>query len=227
MYAGFDHFTLEQDAQRFIDRASNRKLIFSDSVWAGTSLRNTGLYAQGTRDFRRGGVFAAVRFDVERSDAGRPSKFFLANSGSGLRVSRTNPSYSVAARHELTGGLTVAGGIGRVVRPPNASERYSDRFPSTRFQVAAEFMGNSLIRPEASLQSDLSLQRKVGDFRFDAGGFVRSLSDYITVAADLSLPKRLPLSLPTVFRYVNGESAFFRGWNLGARWVTDRLQVKV
>ena len=227
VYVGFDHFTLEQDAQRFIHRASNRMLLFSDAVWAGTSLSNTGLYAQGTRDFRRGGVFAAVRFDMERSDAGRPSEFLLANSGNRLDVSRTSPSFSLAGRYEVTSGLTLAGGVGRVLRPANALERYSDRFPSTRFQVAAEFMGDPLIRPEASLQTDLNLQWKVGDFRFDAGGFVRSLSDYITVAADPSLTKRLPLSPSTVFRYVNGESAFFRGWNLGARWITDRLQVKV
>jgi len=227
VYAGFDHFTLEQDAQRFIYRSSNRKLLFSDAVWAGTSLRNTGLYVQGARDFSRGTVFAAVRFDMERSDAGRPSEFFLANSGSQLDVGRTSPSFSLAGRYDLTGGLTLAGGVGRVRRPPSALERYSDRFPSTRFQVAAEFMGDPLIRPEASLQTDVSLQWKVGAFRFDAGGFVRSLSDYITVAADPSLPKRLPLSPPIVFRYINGEGAFFRGWNLGARWITDRLQVKL
>ena len=227
LYAGFDHFALEQDAQRFIYRSSNRKLLFSDAVWAGTSLRNTGLYLQGTRDFSRGAVLAAARFDIERSDAGRPSEFFLANSGSQLDVGRTSPSFSLAGRYGLAGGLTLAGGVGHVRRPPSALERYSDRFPSTRFQVAAEFMGDPLIRPEASLQTDLSLQWNLGAFRIDAGGFVRSLSDYITVAADPSLPKRLPLSPPVVFRYVNGESAFFRGWNLGARWVTDRLQVKL
>jgi iron complex outermembrane receptor protein len=227
VYAGFDHFTLEQDAQRFIYRSSDRKLLFSDAVWAGTSLRNTGLYVQGARDFSRGGVFAAVRVDRERSDAGHPSEFFLANAGSQLDVGRTSPSFSFAGRYDLTGGLTLAGGVGRVRRPATSLERYSDRFPSTRFQVAAEFMGDPLIRPEASLQTDLGLQWKVGAFRFDAGGFVRSLSDYITVAADPSLPKRLPLSPPVVFRYVNGASALFRGWNLGARWITDRLQVKL
>ena len=226
--AGFDHFDLTQDAQRFISRARDRRLLFSDSVWAGTSQRNTGLYLQADRDIKRGGVWAAVRLDSERSDAGRPSEFYRQNVGGGsLRASRSSPSFSVAARRDLAAGLTLAGGFGRVARMPNALERYSDRFPSTRFQVAAEFMGDPGIRPETSIQGDVSLQWKVGRLRLDASGFVRSLADYITVMPDARLPRRLPLSPPVVFRYVNGDGASFRGWNLGARWIADRVELKV
>ncbi len=225
--AGFDHFDLSQDAQRFIARARDRRLLFSDNVWAGVSQRNTGLYAQAERDFDGGGVWAALRLDRERSDAGRPSSFYRENASPGdLSVSRSSPSFSVAARRDIAGGLTVAGGMGRVARIPNALERYSDRFPSTRFQVAAEFMGSPAILPEKSLQGDLSLQWKAGRFRVDAGGFVRSIADYITIAPAPGLPKRLPLSPPVVYRYVNGDSALFRGWNLGARWISERIQVR-
>ena len=43
----------------------------------------------------------------------------------------------------------------------------------------------------------------------------------------LGLQKRLPLSPPVVFRYVNGESALFRGWNLGVRRTADAFEFRV
>ena len=225
--AGFDLFRLEQDAQRFIARASNRMLLFSDAVWAGTSLRNTGVYVQAGRSFERGEIQAAVRFDFVHSDAGRPSQFFRQHSGTDLNRRETHANFSLAGRYDLGGGFTLAGGVGRVVRTANALERYSDRFPSTRFQVAAEFMGTPGIRPEASLQGDLNLEWKVGKFRVHAGGYARNLEDYITVLPDLTLPKRLPLSPPVVFRYVNGKGAFFRGWNVGVRRSMDIVELRV
>ena len=227
LQAGFDFFRLEQDAQRFIARASNRKLIFSDAVWAGTSLADVGTYFHVGRSFDRGEIRAAVRLDLVSSDAGRPSEFFLANAGAGVGRNETNANFSLAGRHDLGRGITLAGGVGRVVRTASALERYSDRFPSTRFQVAAEFMGNPAIRPEASVQADLNIEWKAGKFRFNAGGYVRSLADYITAVPGPGLKKRLPLSPPVVFRYVNGESAFFRGWNFGVRRTADRLEFRV
>ena len=227
LQAGFDFFRLEQDAQRFIARASSRKLIFSDAVWAGTSLADLGMYFHAGRSFERGEIRGAVRLDLVSSGAGRLSEFFLANAGTKVARSETNANFSLAGRYELGGGLTIAGGGGRVVRTANALERYSDRFPSTRFQVAAEFMGSPAIRPESSLQGDFNLEWKAGQFRLNAGGYVRSLSDYITVTPAYGLKQRLPLSPPVVFRYVNGESAFFRGWNFGVRRTADRFEFHV
>ncbi len=225
--AGWDFFRLEQDAQRFIARASNRRLLFSDPVWAGTSLSDFGFYLHAGRSFRRGEVRAATRVDFVRSNAGRPSDYFLANGGSDLARAETNANFSLAGRLELGRGVTLAGGAGRVVRTANALERYSDRFPSTRFQVAAEFMGNPALRPESSLQGDLGLEWGAAGFRFSAGGFVRSIGDYITVRPDEDLMKRLPLSPPAVFRYINGTSAFFRGWNVGVRRSADWFEFRV
>ena len=133
----------------------------------------------------------------------------------------------MAGGYDLGAGLTLAGGVGRVVRTANALELFSDRFPSTRFQVAAEFMSAPGIRPEASLQADFSLEWKAGDFRIFASGYARGLGDYITVAPDPELPKRLSLSPPVVCRYVNGDSAFFRGWHVGVRRAGARLGVSV
>ncbi len=208
---GFDAFRLEQAAQRFIARARDRRLLFSDAVWADVSLRNIGVYAEAGRSFPRGELQAALRFDFVGSDAGRPTEFFLEQAGAELARAETNANFSAAGRYVLGRGMSLSGGFGRVVRTANALERYSDRFPSTRFQVAAEFMGNPGILPEASLQGDLNLEWRVADFRFHAGGYVRNLANYITVVPDPSLPKRLPLSPPTVFRYINGEGALFRG----------------
>ena len=228
LQAGWDFFRLEQDAQRFIARASNRRLLFSDAVWAGTSLSDFGTYFHAGRSFQRGEIRAAARVDFVSSDAGRPSDYFLANSGSETDRTETNANFSLAGRFDLGSGLTLAGGLGQVVRTANALERYSDRFPSTRFQVAAEFMGDPGVRPESSVQGDVGLEWNVAEFRLTAGGFVRSIADYITVMPDPGLSKRLPLSPPAVFRYVNGTSAYFRGWNLGLRrsadWVEFRVQ---
>ncbi|MDE0622389.1 MAG: TonB-dependent receptor [Bryobacterales bacterium] len=226
LQAGFDFFRLEQDAQRFIARASNRKLIFSDAVWAGVSLADIGTYFHAGRSFDRGEVRAAVRLDFVTSDAGRPSEFFLANTSAEVRRSETNANFSLAGRYDVGHGFTIAGGVGRVARTANALERYSDRFPSTRFQVAAEFMGDPAIRPESSLQGDLNVEWQAGKFRISAGGYVRSLGDYITVTPVRGLNKRLPLSPPVVFRYVNGECAFFRGWSLGVRRTSDRFEFR-
>ena len=226
LQAGFDFFRLEQDAQRFIARASDRKLLFSDAVWAGTSLSDIGVYWLSGRSFDRGEIRAAVRLDFAGSDAGRPSEFFLGNSSGELGRREINANFSLAGRRDLAGGFTLAAGMGRVVRTANALERYSDRFPSTRFQVAAEFMGNPAIRPESSAQGDLSIEWKKRTLAISAGGYVRRLGNYITVSPDLSVKKRLPLSPPVVFRYVNGESAFFRGWHFGVRRVGDRLELR-
>ena len=227
LQAGFDFFRLEQDAQRFIARASNRKLLFSDAVWAGTSLSDAGVYFLVGRSFDRGEIRAAGRLDFVRSDAGRPSEYFLANSSGELDRSETNANFSLAGRYDLGGGFTLAAGAGRVVRTASALERYSDRFPSSRFQIAAEFIGNPAIRPESSLQGDLNIEWKTGKFGFSAGGYLRSLGNYITVAPDPAVKKRLPLSPPVVFRYVNGESAFFRGWHVGVRRVGERLAIRM
>lgn len=226
LQVGFDWFRLEQDAQRFIARARDRKLLFSDAVWAGTSLADLGIYFHAGRSFDRGEIRAVARMDFVASDAGRPSAFFLASGGKATERSEANATFSVAGRYDLGSGLTLSAGAGRVVRTASALERYSDRFPSTRFQVAAEFVGSPGLRPESSLQGDVSLAWNDSGFRLHGGAFVRSLGSYISARPDPSLEKRLPLSPPTVFRYVNGGSAFFRGWNLGVRRPVGRFEFR-
>ena len=60
-----------------------------------------------------------------------------------------------------------------------------------------------------------------------AGGRPRRIGDYITVRPDPSLPRRLPLSPPLVFRYFNGDHASFRGYRFSARYRAARgLEVR-
>ena len=71
------------------------------------------------------------------------------------------------------------------------------------------------------------MEWQAGKIRINAGGYVRSLGNYITVTPLSGLNRRLPLSPPVVFRYVNGESAFFRGWNLDVRRTSDRFEFRL
>ena len=106
--------------------------------------------------------------------------------------------------------VVLSAGIGRAVRTANTLERYSDRFPAVKFQNAAEFMGNPALRPETSLEWNLGTS-----FHAPSGGslgvdvFGRTIDDYITVELAPDIPKRLPLSPDTVYRYVNGEARFY------------------
>lgn len=225
--AGFDFYNLDQDAQRFVSRRSNRFLIFSDAVWPDAEINDQGFYVQGARSFERGEIAATLRFDAVQADAGRASAFFRDNTDGALDQNELNTSFSVAGRRRLMEGVSIGGGGGRVVRTANGLERYSDRFPSTRFQVAAEFLGDPGIRPEVSWQGDVNLEVRKGDLTLSAGGFYRRIDDYITVAPT-ELPKRLPLSPPVVFRYLNGDHATFRGYQFGARyWFSPLVELRV
>ncbi|RMG48907.1 MAG: TonB-dependent receptor [Acidobacteria bacterium] len=56
-----------------------------------------------------------------------------------------------------------------------------------------------------------------GGFLIEADAFYRRIDDYITIEPDPSLPKRLPLSPPIVFRYINGTGAQFYGGEVRVR----------
>jgi len=223
MQAGFDFYNLDQDARRFVSRRSNGFLIFNDVVWPDAEINDQGVYVQTSKTYERGEIAAAFRMDFVQTGAGRPSDFFLANTSGELDQTETNPNFSINGRYRLADGVSVGGGFGRVVRTANSLERFSDRFPSTKFQIAAEFLGDPAIEPEVSYQGDASLNLSYTDFSLQFGGFLRRINDYITVAADPDLPKRLPLSPPTVFRYLNGDHANFRGWYFGIRYRPIRI----
>ncbi len=222
---GFDFYDLSQQATRFISRRSNDRLLFRDNVWPDARIRDQGFYLTAAKAGEAWGVAAAVRFDAVQAEAARPSDFFRANTAGPMNGKEFNTSASLTARRNLTEAVTVSGGLGRVVRTANVLERYSDRFPSTKFQVAAEFMGTPGIEPETGYQADLGLEVRWAGMRMRGAGFYRRIQDFITVAPAPGIRKRLPLSPPQVFRYLSGDHADFRGLDFSLRApITEGLE---
>ena len=222
---GFDFYDLSQQATRFISRRSNDRLLFRDNVWPDARIRDQGFYLTAAKAGEDWGMAAAVRFDAVQAEAARPSDFFRANTAGPMNGKEFNTSASLTARRNLTEAVTVSGGLGRVVRTANVLERYSDRFPSTKFQVAAEFMGTPGIEPETGYQADLGLEVRWAGMRLRGAGFYRRIQDFITVAPAPGIRKRLPLSPPQVFRYLSGDHADFRGLDFSLRApITEGLE---
>ena len=137
---------------------------------------------------------------------------------SGEQLAQANVNVSAAANTTFRVADTwlVTAGIGRVVRNPSALERYADRFPAVKFQTAAEFVGNPNLVPEQSLEYNVATTLLVQRATLGVDVFVRRINDYITVAPDPNIPKRLPLSPETVFRYVQTDAARFVGFDATA-----------
>ena len=138
-----------------------------------------------------------------------------------------NVSAAANASLRITDSWLVNLGAGRAVRNPSVLERYADRFPAVKFQTAAEFVGNPLLVPEKSLEVNAGTMLRVAQATFEADVFWRSIDDYITVAHDPNLARRLPLSPAHVFRYVQADAARFAGLDLRAesaagRWLSLR-----
>jgi iron complex outermembrane receptor protein len=223
--AGLDGYFLDQTATRSIFRRDNGVLLFRDIVWPDAEIDDVGGYLQLARHRTRATWVATVRGDRVDVRAGTASEFFLATSGGDLDDSETNLSAAVSGRIRVDPAWTVTLGLGRAVRTATALERYSDRFPSTRFQIAAEFVGDPGIDPEASLQLDLGADYQTARLFFQVSAFLRRIGDYITVEPAPDLGKRLPLSPNLVYRYVNGDEARFSGGEVQLRHrATDRVE---
>ncbi|MEM9407307.1 MAG: TonB-dependent receptor, partial [Acidobacteriota bacterium] len=208
---GADVYHVDQVADRFLRRRSNGFLIVQDAAWPETDLDNVGVWAQWNRNFDRGAFGAALRFDSNRSEATEASDFFLQNAGRDLDRSADAFSAAISGSLELSSRWTLQGGLGRAVRNPTTLELYSDRFPATKFQIPAEFLGDPNLEEEISHEVNAGVIGSWGSLVVRTDVFYRQIDDYITIAADPTLPKKLPLSPDTVFRYVNGDEARFWG----------------
>ena len=211
---GGDVYRLTQSATRTIFRRSNGAQLFQDAVWPDATLTNGGGYGQLVYEegaIRLGGT---VRLDSLRASATETSTFFLENTEGALSANETHLSAAVNANLLVQSGWTLTLGAGRAVRAPDALERYSDRFPAAQFQTAAEFMGNPQLRAERSFEFNAGSIVSAGPAVIRGDLFYRTIDDYITVSPDSDLSRRLPLSPPQVFRYVNGTSARFTGYEL-------------
>ena len=136
--------------------------------------------------------------------------------GDRFAQTNTNVSAAVNASLRITDTWRVTLGAGRAVRNPSALERYADRFPAVKFQTAAEFIGNPNLVPEKSLEFNVGTTLRAGEATAGLDVFVRNVDDYITVALDPNLQKRLPLSPDVLYRYVQADAARFAGFDLTA-----------
>ncbi len=214
---GSDYYHLRQDADRSIARRSNGLVLFQDIVWPDATMENLGVYGQVVHRGSRYSLSATVRGDQVDVAAGQLSDFFLANVAGAENNFQSDDSYlsaAISSRFELHRHWTLSAGVGRAVRSANILERFADRFPSTRFQISAEILGNPQLRPEESLQFDLGLQGAYGDLLVNLSVFQRTIDDVITFVADSTVPRRLPLSPPQVYRYINGRRAEYLGGEL-------------
>ncbi len=230
---GLDAYRLEQTASRTVTRRDNGMVLFRDIVWPNARQDDLGLYAQGIRRGDGWSVAVTLRGDLIDTRAGEVSPFFADGVAGPLDADDSHLGVAVNARRAVGHGWSLSAGAGQVDRTPSILERYSDRFPSTRFQIAAEFLGDPGLKAETARQFDLGVAYASGDLTFQASGFYRSIADYITVTQDPDIPKRLPLSPPIVYRYVNGDDGVFWGgearvdhrigrrlsWRASASWV--------
>ncbi|MEM9291415.1 MAG: TonB-dependent receptor [Acidobacteriota bacterium] len=220
---GLDRYEAEQAADRFVFRRDMDRLLFQDIVWGDSTLEDTGAWVQGVRRGDGWEVGGTVRFDSWSAGIDRASNFFLETIAGGATLDSLDRdeddlSAAVSAQWRLEGSWLARVGIGRAVRTPSTLELYSDRFPATRFQRASEFVGNPSLAPEVALQFDAGVEgRTTGGWSVAVSAFYRTLDDYVTIEAAPEIPRRLPLSPPLVYRYVNGSEATFWGGELALR----------
>ena len=211
---GFDFYNSDQTATRSIFRKDMNRLIFQDIVWPDAGIDDQGAYLETIYDGERAQLAGTVRVDLVQASADEVSEFFQANTQGPLDQEETHLSAALNGKLLLSQPLGLTIGLGRAVRTATVLERYSDRFPSSKFQIAAEFMGNPTLDPEESLEFSLGSELELESTRLSLDFFHRKIENYITIQTEPGLPKRLPLSPPTVFRYVNGSEARFYGTEL-------------
>lgn len=206
---GGDVYSANRNAVRTIARQDNGMVMFEDLMWPDATITNGGLFTRVGRSLGENTRFSGtVRLDVVRARADTASEFFLDNVSQDLKSDEANLSGAMTVGYDLMDGVSLSVGLGSVVRTADATERYSDRIPSSKAQTSAEFVGNPTLNPERSTQADLWFEGSLPDLAFQINAFARRVDDYITLEAT-ELEKRLPLSPETVYRYVNGEATFW------------------
>ncbi len=206
---GSDVYSANRDAIRTIQRRDNGVLLFSDLMWPDATITDAGFFFHSSKFFYNGiKISATLRLDVVQARADIASEFFLNRVSNNLNNSENNISIALTVSKLLNDHWLLALGAGSVVRTADATERYSDRIPASKSQTSAEFVGNPSLNPERNNQIDFWLEVTYPKFSFSANAFIREIENYITLSPT-DLPRRLPLSPPTVFRYINGQSRFW------------------
>ncbi|MBT8401698.1 MAG: TonB-dependent receptor, partial [Rhodothermia bacterium] len=212
---GVDVYSASRDAERPLFAVTPGGPVVppfyvSDEVWPDVTITDAGVFASVRQRASLATITATGRLDVVQAAAGRVSDAYLSTTGfdaKDLDQNEANLSGSLTASHPIGELLLVSAGVGSVVRTADALERYSDRFPASKSQTSAEFIGNPTLKPERSTQVDLWIEGGSPSWAFSVTGFARWMDNYITLAPTEIAPL-LPLSPPTVFTYVNGKATF-------------------
>ncbi len=207
---GGDYYYVNRNAVRNISRRDNGKILFdNDIIWPDVNISDAGIYVKTERMFNSNfKLTGTIRLDVVNVNSGKRSLFFLENVSKQSSAKETNFSGSFLAEKYLTKHLTISIGIGSVVRTADANERFSDRFPASKSQTSAEFVGNPALKPERSNQLDFWIESFYPDFSLKVNFFGRRVTNFITITPT-NLKKKLPLSPNTVFQYINGNANFW------------------
>jgi len=202
-----------------------------NQAWPNVTISQQGLFVEVRRPV--GSAFtltATTRLDVMQSDADSPTRPFLDNTGTtegDLDQHDTRPSGALTGSVPLTEQWSISLGVGSVARSPTALERYSHQFPANKSQTSAEFLGTPTLEPERSTQADLWLEGTGEGWSLSLNGFARHIDNYITFAPAPAVDPILPLSPPTVFRYINGTANFAGGEFSGAISPATPLTLRV
>jgi iron complex outermembrane recepter protein len=213
---GGDAYTALHDASSTSRNRDTAMLMMERLIWGGARVANVGLFARADRPIGRVLASGTVRVDRVTAGADSASAFFLGNASDDLASDETNLSGALTLSLPLSSRWSISGGAGSVVRTADANERFSDRSPSKRAQIGAEFVGDPGLRPERSTQVDLWVDARYPRWTAALNMFWQRIDDAITIEAT-DLPRASAMSAPTVFRYVNGD-ARYRGAEASARF---------
>jgi iron complex outermembrane receptor protein len=235
--AGADVYSANREADREIRNAMTDMVMVADVVWPDVTTNAGGLFLRGDRAFS--GVLdfsVTARLDLAGSKAGRPSDWFSDNVSDRTSTASTDLSGAATLGMHLSRNWMLFAGAGSAVRTPDANELFSDRFPASKGQLSAEFVGNPDLKPERSTQFDVGFDGSYSIVNLQGNVFVRNIADYITLEPT-DLEKKLPMSPDIVYQYVNGDAFYWgfeaaagillaRAWTLNLRtdylWGEDR-----
>jgi iron complex outermembrane receptor protein len=215
--AGGDLYVADRWARRTIANPMNGMVMLEDLPWPDVRIAAGGLFLRGEHDAgSRASVSGTLRLDLvdARANPDSVSDWFSQNVSTITSATETSLSGALSARLVLGANWALTAAAGSVVRTADAMERWADRFPASKSQISAEFVGNPELSPERSNQLDLGIEGSWSRVLFRVGGFVRRIGNYVTLTPTDFDPK-MPMSPPTVFRYING-TADFRGLEASA-----------
>jgi len=226
---GADGYRAYRDAERPFKVVMNGEprvpgFYESDQIWPGVSIADAGVFTQVTRLLGDVEATGTVRADVvwAGADEDQVTDVYLdvAEPGPGsidagaLDQQEFNVSGALMLTAPLSQAWSLSVGGGTAVRTADALERFSDRFPATKSQTSAEFIGNPRLDPERSWQGDVELEARYDRASFRVSGFARHLSNYITLETAPDVDPMLPLPIfkkKGPFRYANGTATFYGG----------------